>query len=63
MTQTLTAAEWYERGNAFRRQQDFQQALHCYMEAIELDPRSPAVHAKKMVEDILNFYHKDAYNP
>jgi hypothetical protein len=33
------------------------------MEAIALDPESPAVEAKKMLEDILDFYHKDAYNP
>jgi tetratricopeptide repeat protein len=28
-----------------------------------LDPNSPAVIAKEMVENILNFYNKDAYNP
>jgi len=33
------------------------------MEAIALDAQSPAVEAKQMLEDILNFYHKDAYNP
>lgn len=33
------------------------------MEAIDLDPESPAVEAKKMLEEILNFYNKDAYNP
>ena len=34
-----------------------------YLEAIALDPESPAVHAKEMLDDILNFYHKDYYNP
>jgi len=57
------AADWYAKGNAYRRQGDWQHALDCYMEAIELDPQSPAVEAKKMLDDILNFYHKDAYNP
>ena len=38
-------------------------ALNNYMEAIALDPDSPAVQAKEMLESILNFYNKDAYNP
>ena len=33
------------------------------LEAIALDPESPAVHAKEMLDDILNFYNKDMYNP
>lgn len=60
---SLTADEWYQRGNDYRRRGDWQHALCCYMEAIELDAESPAVEAKKMLEDILNFYNKDAYNP
>lgn len=59
----MTADEWYRRGNAFRKQADWQHALSCYMEAIALDPESPAVQAKEMLENILNFYNKDAYNP
>ena len=60
---SMTAEDWYQKGNAYRKQSDWQHALDCYMEAIALDPDSPAVVAKKMLEDILNFYHKDAYNP
>lgn len=59
----MTAEEWYKKGNEYRKQSDWQHALDCYMEAIEIDPDSPAVEAKKMLEDILNFYNKDAYNP
>ncbi len=59
----MTADEWYRKGNAHRKQADWQHALDCYMEAIALDPASPAVQAKEMLENILNFYHKDAYNP
>jgi outer membrane protein assembly factor BamD (BamD/ComL family) len=59
----LTAKEWYEQGNGFRQQGNWQQAINCYLEAIELDPCSPAVEAKEMLLSILNFYHKDAYNP
>lgn len=55
--------ELYERGNAFRKQGNWQEAINCYMEAIELNPDSPAVEAKTMLDDILNFYNKDAYNP
>lgn len=59
----MTAAEWYEKGNEYRKQSNRQEAINCYLEAIALDPDSPAVEAKQMLEDILNFYNKDAYNP
>ncbi|MGI6222171.1 MAG: tetratricopeptide repeat protein [Prevotella sp.] len=59
----MTAQQWYERGNDFRKQSDWQHAINCYMEAIALDAHSPAVEAKEMLESILNFYNKDAYNP
>ena len=32
-----------------------------YQYAIELNPDSPAVQARKMAIDILNFYHKDMF--
>ena len=38
-------------------------AINNYIQAIQLDPQSPAVEAKQMLDDILNFYHKDYYNP
>ena len=59
----MTAEEFYRLGNEFRKKGDWQQALNNYLEAIALDPESPAVEAKQMLEDILNFYHKDSYNP
>ncbi|MCI6160639.1 MAG: tetratricopeptide repeat protein [Prevotellaceae bacterium] len=59
----MTAEEYYQLGNKYRRQGDFQQALNNYMEAIALDPKSPAVEAKKMLDDINDFYCKDIYNP
>ncbi|MBQ2179730.1 MAG: tetratricopeptide repeat protein [Prevotella sp.] len=58
-----TAQEFYEQGNALRRQGQFGEAINCYLKAIELDPESPAVEAKQMLDDIMNFYHKDYYNP
>lgn len=59
----MTSEEWYQKGNAYRQQGDWKHAMDCYMEAIALDPDSPAVHAKQMLDDIMAFYHKDAYNP
>lgn len=60
---TRLAHEWYLKGNAFRKQQDFQHALECYMEAMELDEESPAHEACRMLMDVLEFYNRDAYNP
>ena len=59
----MTAEEYYEQGNSYRKKGNWQMAINCYIEAIELDPDSPAVEAKAMLDDILNFYNKDAYNP
>lgn len=59
----MTANEYYELGNAHRRQGNWQEAINNYIEAVRIDPDSPAAEAKKMLDDILGFYHKDAYNP
>ena len=59
----MTAQEYYERGNAFRKQSLWHEAINCYIEAIKLDPDSPAVEAKQMLDDIMAFYCKDMYNP
>ncbi len=57
------ARTFYEQGNAYRKQGQWHEAINSYIQAIELDADSPAVEAKRMLEDILAFYHKDAYNP
>ncbi len=59
----MTADELYRRGNQFRKEGNWQEAINNYIAAIELDADSPAVEAKAMLDDILGFYHKDAYNP
>lgn len=59
----MTAEEWYRKGNECRQRQDWQGALNCYAEAIEQDADSPAVHARQMLMDILEFYNKDMFNP
>lgn len=53
---------YYLRGNAYRKLGDWQRALNDYQLAIDSNPSSPALQARKMVIDILNFYHKDMYN-
>ena len=60
---STTAKEYYEQGNAWRKQGNWQEAINCYLKAIEMDPESPAVEAKQMLDDIMNYYHKDYYNP
>ena len=58
----LKSEAFYLLGNVHRKRGDWQMALNNYLEAIELNPQSPAVHAKQMLMDILNFYNKDMYN-
>lgn len=53
---------YYLRGNAYRKQGNWQLALNSYRSAIELNPQSPASQAYNMAMDILNFYNKDMYN-
>ena len=59
----MTAEEWYQKGNEARKQSQWHEAINCYIQAIELDPESPAVEAKRMLEDIMAYYNKDMYNP
>lgn len=63
-----TAAErrdklYYLLGNAYRKRGDFAQALNCYLEAMAINPESPATEAHNMLMNIIEFYHKDYYNP
>lgn len=53
----------YLMGNAYRRLGDWQHALESYAEAIELNPCSPALKAKEMAENILNYRCKELLNP
>lgn len=59
----MTAEEYYKRGNEYHRMGDWKHAIDNYLEAIALDPASPAVEAKRMIDDILAYYCKDMYNP
>jgi len=53
----------YLQGNAFRKQQQWAEALNAYEAAIALDPESPAVAARQMLMSIMNYYCKEYYNP
>lgn len=57
------AEKLYRQGNLYRQQNDWQHALECYNQAIELNPDSPAAKAKEMLNSILNYYCKDLFNP
>ena len=46
----MTANDYYQQGNEYRRQGDWQKAMNCYLEAIALDGDSPAVEAKAMLK-------------
>lgn len=59
----MTAEDYYKLGNKFRKESNWQEAINCYIKAIELDPQSPAAEAKRMLDDILDYYCKDMYNP
>ena len=48
----MTAEEFYERGNQLRREGNYKQAMEAYLEAMALDPESPAAEAYKMLRDI-----------
>lgn len=61
--QLASAQAWYERGNEARKRGQWHEAINNYIQAIALDPDSPAVEAKRMLDDIMAFYCKDMYNP
>ncbi len=57
------AQELYQQGNAFRKEQQWSEALNAYEAAAALDSESPAVAARKMLMDIMEYYCKEYYNP
>ena len=59
----MTAEDYYKLGNEYRLKGDWKHAIDNYLEAIALDPESPAVEAKQMLDDMFAFYCKDMYNP
>lgn len=60
--ETLAMA-YYLRGNAYRQQGNVRIALNSYLESMELDPDGPAAEAYRHIQELLDFYNKDYYNP
>ena len=59
----MSAEEYYQQGNEARKRGRWDEAINAYIQAIALDPDSPAAEAKRMLDDIMAFYCKDMYNP
>ena len=53
---------FYLLGNAYRKKGNWQMAINNYLEALNLNPESPAKQALEIANDILDFYNKDMYN-
>ena len=53
---------YYILGNAYRKLGDWQGAINNYLEAMAINPDSPARQAYEMANDILDFFNKDMYN-
>lgn len=54
---------FYLMGNAYRRFSDWQHALECYAQAVDLNPQSPARNAQEMIQRILEYRCKALLNP
>lgn len=52
----------YMLGNLYRKRSDWQEALQWYARAMEINPESPARHAREMIIQIMDFYDKERYN-
>ena len=53
---------FYLLGNAWRKKGNWQMAMNNYLEAVHLNPASPAASALDIANEILDFYNKDMYN-
>ena len=55
-------ALFYLLGNAWRKKGNWQMAMNNYLEAVHLNPESPAAQALDIANEILAFFNKDMYN-
>ena len=53
---------YYLAGNAWRKKGNWQMAINNYLEAMNINPDSPAKQALEIANEILDFYNKDMYN-
>ena len=54
---------WFLKGNAYRKLGETRLALNSYLEAIAINPDSPAQSAYNMMIRILDFRDSNLYNP
>lgn len=54
---------YYQRGRIYWKLQQHGAAISDYETAAQLDPSSPAAQALQMSRQVMDFYHKDRYNP
>ena len=59
---TMDDELFYLLGNAWRKKGNWQMAMNNYLEAININPDSPAKQALDIANEILAFYNKDMYN-
>lgn len=59
----MLANAYYLRGNAYRQNGNVRMALNSYLESMELDPDGPAAEAYRHLQELLDYYNKDYYNP
>ncbi len=59
----MLANAYYLRGNAYRQNGNVRMALNSYLESMELDPDGPAAEAYRHIQELLDYYNKDYYNP
>lgn len=53
----------YLRGRLLWKMGQKTEAMSDYATASQLDPSSPATAALEMAREIMDFYHRDLYNP
>jgi len=63
VSREMLANAYYLRGNAYRQQGNVRMALNSYLESMDLDPDGPAAEAYRHLQELLDFYNKDYYNP
>ena len=63
VSREMLANAYYLRGNAYRQNGNIRMALNSYLESMELDPDGPAAEAYRHLQELLDFYNKDYYNP
>ncbi len=53
----------YLKGTAHMKLGEYGQAMTAFLRSRELQPDGPGAQALPMLTDIMDFYHKDLYNP